>query len=238
MNNILFIIVEGETESVSLPALIAEHLRPFDTEVRCILIGEMRKRASGGNFNLKEFDALVRRLSKSHKGCFISTFFDYYALGNGWPGYPPANNTKDERYRCVKNLEESLMSHVVTTLNNHIWEGHFIPHIQLHEFETLFFSQPEVTASIFGDPSITQKMGNAIKNASNNCEMINDKYNTCPSRRIRDITGDAYTKGKSSTVQAPTIMRSMTLTTVRQMCQHFDGWLCNIERALTAYNQK
>ncbi len=232
MNKTLFIIVEGETEQTALPILLDPHFRMMKVRLQCIRIGERRSNPGGGRFNLPEFNQHVARLARTHKGCFVSTCFDYYALGNGWPDYEAIRSKKLDKYVEIRELEEALTEAVRQIHPGVLWDNHFIPHIQPHEFETLLFSQPEILAGLLDDAGLADAMKNTIKEAGHNCEFINDNYDTCPSRRLHALTEGRYTKGRSGSAQAPTFMQKADLAVVREKCRHFNAWLEALETRL------
>ncbi len=229
----LFLIVEGETEQAALQILLESHFLTLGAKLQCILIGENRVHSGGGNFSLADFNRHISRLVHSYKGCFISTCFDYYKLGNDWPGYEDIHSKKLDKYAEVCELEASLMKVVHQEYNSDLlWDQHFIPYIQLHEIETLFFAQPDIFASTLGDSQLVEKMQNITRQFHHDCELINNNYNTCPSRRLRDLTNGSYRKGKSSSAHGPIFMQQADLAVLREKCRHFNAWLDTLETSL------
>ena len=79
---------------------------------------------------------------------------------------------------------------------------------------------------------LLKKMKNITKDFHHNCELINDTYNTCPSRRLKVLTNGVYRKGKSSSAHGPIFMKQANLDTLRKKCRHFNEWLGVLEANL------
>jgi hypothetical protein len=99
----------------------------------------------------------------------------------------------------------------------------FIPYIQLHEYEALLFSGPDVMEewlSLYNDvptgyfSNICQKFDSP--------EQINDSVHTAPSKRIIALIGDNnYDKVDDGLF----ILKEIGLERIRQECPHFNAWL-------------
>jgi hypothetical protein len=144
-----------------------------------------------------------------------------------------AASNANYRQRLV-SIEDRLAQEVEERISHNVlWHGHFIPHIQPHEFEALLLSLPDETAftlsSSHPDVSVDDlagKLRNIVANF-NSCEEINDSYDTAPSRRLASLT--PYRKGKSSGAHEWQIFQRGKLESVRQACPHFSAWLSKLE---------
>ena len=99
----------------------------------------------------------------------------------------------------------------------------FLAYLQLHEFEALLFSDPAAVAARF------PRMGSSealirVRQAFSSPEEINDRYDSCPSRRITDWAS-AYQKP----LHGPLIARDIGLDRIRTQCWHFNDWVARLE---------
>ena len=92
----------------------------------------------------------------------------------------------------------------------------------MHEFESLLFSGPEEFSYL--KPTAVSKFKTILSEFNNNPELINSGRETAPSKRIlKEI--DNYSK----VLDGNTIAKRVTLSKIRNKCQHFDRWITNLE---------
>jgi len=97
----------------------------------------------------------------------------------------------------------------------------FIPYVQMHEFEALLFSDTSILAA--SNSRISTQLERILQSFS--CpEEINDNYDTCPSRRIKQHI-ENYVK----TVDGIIAARKIGLKKMRQECPHFNTWIAKLE---------
>ena len=123
-------------------------------------------------------------------------------------------------YEKIDILESAFRDDII---DHHLWK--FIPYIQLHEFETLLFSNLDCFA-VFDNPKSLANLKNEIEPFSN-IELINDNKETAPSKRI--IKHFSKYK-KSKTTDAPRIYNSIPLKLIRDKCKHFSDWVGKLEK--------
>ena len=101
--------------------------------------------------------------------------FDYYALPNDFPGYADSVQLQDpyEKVACIE-----------AALEKDIADRRFISYIQLHEFESLLFTNPQKFDIEFFDALAGIADLNAISEEFKNPELINQGPSTAPSKRI------------------------------------------------------
>ncbi|KPA11291.1 hypothetical protein MHK_008496, partial [Candidatus Magnetomorum sp. HK-1] len=105
-------------------------------------------------------------------------------------------------------------------------EKRFIPYIQLHEFETLLLSAPEIFFYAF--PKFSNQIGRLqeMTKQYKTLEHINDKKETAPSKRIiKEIPEYADLK----TTAGPLIAKQIGLKVMRKKCLHFNNWINILE---------
>lgn len=137
---------------------------------------------------------------------------DYYGLDNSFPGKGDAN-TYNDLYEKIQFLENCF--------SNEIKHPKFSPYYQLHEFETLLFSEPE------GFTSVLKKIDEiqSICKHFTNPEEINDNRETAPSKRILKI----YPKYQKVT-DGIIISKKIGIEKMRQKCNHFNNWITSMEK--------
>ena len=229
----LVIITEGATETGALPVLLTQYFRSLEFEPVFQTLGRPGHQKGGH----KDISVLIKEIeltAKQFRGCYISTFFDYYGLNPNWPSVSEAKNKTDlSSLQKVARIETRLTQEVnekIVSKSNVLWADHFIPYIQLHEFEALLFALPEDMANIVAPAGLGKKLANEFKAISasfDTCEEINDSFDTAPSKRIEALC--AYKKGKSSKAHAWQIFKRGNLESVRRACPRFSAWLNKFE---------
>ena len=143
----------------------------------------------------------------------FTTMFDLYRLPSNFPSYETAK--RNEPYKRVEILESAL--------SEDINDSRFIPYIQIHEFETLIFADPEKLANAYLG---YQNKLNPLRKISLeiNPELINDGAETAPSKRILQIIPE-YSK----VVGGVDVVSTIGIDKIRSRCQHFNQWLEKLE---------
>jgi hypothetical protein len=103
----------------------------------------------------------------------------------------------------------------------------FIPYIQLHELEALFFAEPDKLAALFEAPTLAKKIATAVA-VCGGCEKINDSPQTAPSKRIESLF-PGYIKGRSDYAHGPRLANNLNLAVVRAACPRFSTWVTRLE---------
>ena len=229
----LLVHVEGETEESFVNRLLAPHLqgRGFSS-VGARLLGNARLRARRGGirpWNAAR-DDILRHL-KDDRECVATTMVDYYGLpdrGRGaWPGRGGAAvGAAADKAAAV---EAALADDVADGMGPGFDRRRFVPHVTMHEFEALLFSDCERFGAGIDRPDLGPRL-QAIRDAFANPEEIDDSPVTAPSKRIEGLM-PGYRKPLLGTHAALEI----GLSRMRGCCPHFAGWLARLEaRALTA----
>lgn len=217
----LHITAEGPTELNFAQKVLAPHLGAFGivVDARCVLTSKdnrFSKEYRGGlpNYEKAKRDILTWFKQDRHPECRFTTMFDLYALPKDFPGYGTAK--RQDPYERVRHLEESLAAD--------IGNAGFIPYIQLHEFEALVLADPQSLDWEYLEHDVPIR--NLIAMVGNqNPELINDRPETAPSKRIRREIPE-YDKATAGVAVAEKI----GLPTLREKCRHFHEWLSRLER--------
>jgi hypothetical protein len=219
----LNIIVEGTTEKLFVNNTLVEHLGQFQVYASaCCITTNKAKGKKGGLENYAKVENDINRWLKQQnkQDVRFTTMFDLYALPNEFPSFEQANKLSDP-YRKVEVLESAFA--------NSINDNRFIPYIQLHEFESLIFTNLEELYKSF--PEYDQYR-NDINRLSIECssysspELINQGVTTAPSKRLAKVI-PRYDKLK--TTLAPQVIQKIGLSNIREKCPHFDRWITQLE---------
>ena len=155
---------------------------------------------------------------------WASTMFDLYALDHAFPAFCQAAQLTDP-YAKVELLERAFKEDIVD--DNH-WR--FVPHIQLHEYETILYSDldrlREWYSPQYGE-EIDELRGSVA--AFRSPEEIDDDPQTAPSRRIIQAA-PRYEQEKK--VVGPAVAQRIGLGSIREKCQHFSEWVRRLEEEL------
>jgi hypothetical protein len=149
---------------------------------------------------------------------------DLYALPNDFPGFTECHSIADP-YDRIRSLE--------LRFGEDICDNRFVPYIQLHEFEALLFSDIRQLELAFIDQlkGIT-RLGKLAERFSNP-ELINDRPQTAPSKRIIAEIPD-YEHRKPSA--GPLVAAKIGMDNMRAKCAHFRDWLTRLEDLSSAEN--
>jgi len=225
----LYIFVEGQTEQTYGGTVLKDHLAARGVFVQGpILIAHARRRGGahrGGGRNYLAMKNDILRFVSQEKGqdVFFTTMIDLYALPKDFPGWGEAEKLRTTPYDRVKELENHFAADVH---DPHGRPTRFIPHVQLHEFETILFCRPQAFSSFFGDCKKQVEQLERISGDFKCPELVDDGETTAPSKRIASVFPD-YLGAKPTA--GPFIAGEIGLETVRSCCPHFDAWLKRLE---------
>ncbi|MGB0840534.1 MAG: DUF4276 family protein [Chitinophagales bacterium] len=149
--------------------------------------------------------------------CRFSTMFDLYALPNDFPKYQEAQNYSNP-YDKVAFLEEAM--------KDDIDDHRFIPYIQLHEFESLILSNPSNLEFLYLEhESAIKALEEQLNAHNNNAELINERKETAPSKRIIKLIPE-YDKVSAGSV----ITDLIGIHNLKANCKHFREWIEKLEQ--------
>ena len=222
---IIHVLCEGQTElgfveNVLKPYLIANGV----AAVKGVLVFTSRKEnACGGVVSFQKVVNDISIMMKSNENNdserhIFTTMFDLYALPGNFPGY--------EDSRCIINKYNRVAA-VEKAFAECIGSDRFIPYIQLHEFEALVLCGLDFLKDLYKgrDKQIEQLKSDLEK--VGNPELVNDKPETAPSKRIiQAVEGGKkklynYDKPKSGKF----VTLNVGMDVLRAHCHHFDEWI-------------
>jgi len=147
--------------------------------------------------------------------------FDLYKLPTSFPKFEQANKLSDPYFK-VKFLEDSFASDID--------DNRFIPYIQLHEFESLIFTDLIELYKDFPENDQYKKDIDRLLVECNNRysspELINEGISTAPSKRLEKVI-PKYKKLKTSL--ALQVVEKIGLAKIREKCPHFNQWITQLE---------
>lgn len=220
-------IVEGYTEKAFVNNVLREYLahREIYVHARCVLTAKDKKKGKyykgGLNNYLKIRNDIISWMKEEKRNeVYFTTFCDLYRLPNDFPNYADAQRQNDP-YDKVCMLEAAFKHDVL----NEVGQDRFIPYIQVHEFEALVLANPEkLSLEYLEHEEAIEKLVTLVHSFDNKPELINDGYQTAPSKRIlKEIP-----EYKKLNV-VPTVLKEIGVDALRKHCPHFNDWLKNIE---------
>lgn len=180
----LNVFCEGQTEQGFCAQVLQRHLFPQGAGIiHTLAIGEKDHHHVFGTGRKKyqKVRKFIQNTIKQRGGndVLFTTLFDLYGLPNDFPG--KADNTRNSAAPTpyVIALENAFGEDI-----NHFG---FIPYLQLHEYETILFAEPEAFAISFENCAAKVQQLKAIATLVPSIEHINDGKETAPSKQIIKI---------------------------------------------------
>lgn len=214
----LNILTEGQTEETYVRDILYDHLASYQVYTTPItLVTAVRERTFRGGVGRKY--AQIRKnilRSLNDQTAIITTMIDFYGLPKDFPGMEKASDVFDP-YQKIQIIEKEFM--------DDIDNGRFIPYIQLHEYETILFSDIYVIDKILSVNWRSQihELRTIIQRFPNP-EIINNSPNTAPSKRLEGLY-NPYQK----VTDGVRIAKTIPLDTIKNKCRHFNDWLTRLE---------
>ena len=220
----LYFYVEGQTEQEYVARVLRPHLADFGVQVMGAVLAASGRRhgqvSRGGGSRYEPMRKDLGFLLRQHKGADarFTTMFDLYALHSGFPGWDEADKQRHIPHERVLTLERAFAADV----DDH----RFIPHIQLHEFETILLCDPSHFALEYDHSAAGIAALQAAVAEATSPELVNDHEATAPSKRI--IAQFPQYSGQKTTVGVE-LAQCVGIDTTRSQCAHFDEWLKRLE---------
>jgi hypothetical protein len=224
----LTVFCEGETERGFCDQVLRPHQFPeHDRTIRTIEIEHSRHhgRVTRGGVSVR-YETMRRGILNELRGrrgreMTFTSLIDLYGLPKDFPGKKGRRRNPRDPIGYVTALE--------TAFGGDIGDPRFLPHLQLHEYETLLFADPESFRYSFESCDRAIEELERIVASFPTIEHIDDGPLTAPSKRIIELM-PAYRGRKTSA--GPDIAEYTGLPAIRAKCQHFDAWLTRLESLL------
>ncbi len=218
----LYIFCEGRTEQGFCKQVLHPHLFPnHDGLIHTLPVGWKGHRGLKGIRSYEPLRKFIRNTLKYRRdwNVFFSTLIDLYGLPTKFPGKAARRRNAADPVPYVKALEKAF--------GEDIGDQRFIPHLQLHEYETLLFADPDAFAYSFDNCAKAIEAMKVIARSVPTIEHIDDGKTTAPSKRIIDVL-PAYEGRKASA--GPDIVELIGMPALRRHCAHFNAWLITLEK--------
>jgi hypothetical protein len=223
----LYVFCEGRTEQGFCNQVLAPHLYGFGFEwIPSIPVAFSRKKGIIHRGGIRSYGPMradmmntMKRPSAQAPDVFFTTMIDVYGLPRGFPGKSRHTRNPRNPMPFVHALEKEFARDI-----NH---PRFLPYLQLHEYETLLFANPDAFEIAFDDCAAAIAALRAIADAVPTIEHIDDGRSTAPSKRVIAVL-PAYEGLKASA--GPDIATIIGLPTLRQKCPHFNEWIKKLEQ--------
>lgn len=212
----VYLVVAGPTEQAFVTGTLAPHLLRFGTYAYPILIGSVGHKGGRVSFDraARDIGLLFKQHGHRH-GIQISTMFDLYGLGKGFPN--PGSPIPTDPWQKVVAFERAI--------DEAIGDPRFFAYLQLHEFEALLLCAPEKLGTIYDDQPAADALARSMDGLAP--EAVNDERETSPSHRIIDHF-PRYARDKTTT--GPLCAEDIGLEQLRGACPHFGAWLTRLEQ--------
>lgn len=215
---VVIVIVEGRTEQRFINDILAPYLGAKNVFMTPIILSKSRHK--GGDVRFARVRNDIARHLKQRRDAYVSLLVDYYGIGRDWPGLdavrPGASPSEIATAICT-----ATQVAIDAELANYRSDVRFVPHIAVHEFEALLFSDPTTLArAIRADLQIIE----AIIQECGEPEAIDNSRDTAPSKRIEKL----YSRFKK-TGNGIAIAQEIGIDRMRTQCPVFDGWLTLLE---------
>ncbi len=220
----LIVFCEGQTEHGFCVQVLRPHLFPPGTGiVHTLPVGEKDHHHLYGLGRRTRYERVRKFIlntihQRERKNVYFTTLFDLYTLPPDFPGKADRVRNAVDPTPYVLALEQAFEQNI----NCH----HFIPHLQLHEYETMLLADPEAFAIAFEKCEEEVEQLKALAASVPSIEHIDDGRDTALSKRIRDILPEY--EGRKATA-GPDIAEYIGVAKIRAACPHFDWWLQRLE---------
>lgn len=214
----LHVIAEGPTEETFIKELLAPHLFEKGVLAGPILVGK-----NGGHVSYSRLKRDSVLYLKSDSTSYCTTFIDYYGLGPGFQE-KAAIGEHDSPAEKKRKLEQAIAQDIKETLGKRHDASHFIPYVQMYEFEGLLFSDPVHFALGIG-MSEMERPFQTIRKRFDTPEHINNSKTEAPSKRV-----EALCPGYSKVFQGNLAALAIGLAAIKSACPLFSAWVERLER--------
>jgi len=212
----LFISCEGYTEEVFIKRLMAKELAHLGVTLIPVIVMTSKSKSGavrrGGCSSYEKIRKDVMTLCR-RPGSYVTSMYDFYKFPE-IPGF-------SESYDLATPLER--VTELEAAFAEDIDRENFHANIQLHEFETLLFSDP----SAFSVCGMRRKQVNKLAAVRRDFlpEEINGGEMTAPSKRILRVN-----PGYQKPTDGLTVAREIGLDKMCIECPHFGEWVAWIKK--------
>lgn len=219
----IIIIGEGQTEQSFCNDVLQSHFNAKGILIQNPVI----KKTHGGIVNWEALKRQVETHLIQDPTCIVSTLIDYYGLykHHKYPFWEEAEKLANKSDR-MDMLEAGMLSEIEPEL-----QRRFLPYIQLHEFESLLFSDLDIYNNNFeADEFLDYNYLLETINQFDNPELINNGIETAPSKRLAKIIKGYFSENENQKVLYGTLLaQDIGLHKIRSKCPRFNDWIIKLE---------
>ncbi|MBK5202017.1 MAG: DUF4276 family protein [Spirochaetaceae bacterium] len=187
-----------------------------------ILIGTNNHK--GGDVRFARF--LMTFKNVKTPDCYISSLLDYFRIDSEWPGQDIIRENLKRgvslsKINLLDILNESTIEGII--IEHEKYCNNFVPNFEMHEFETLLFSDVKIMSDILQLPESDKYFFEILKRYHDDPELINTV--TAPSKIIL-----AKKANYKKTVDGLQIAEKIGIEKIREQCSCFNEW---VEKLIT-----
>jgi hypothetical protein len=219
----VYAVVEARSEQRLAEQVLAAYLGARNIFFQAARVGKPGHKG-GNRWEVARKDILnFLKMSRPQRLVHVTTMFDYYGMPFDWPGRAQAESLALPNRASA--IEQAIANDIIAAMGTGFNPSHFIPYVQMHEFEALIFADPAKLHAEF--PERTEEIWDLISSVKGiDPEEINDDAATAPSKRIIAQIPE-YEKRKPTA--SANVLKLIGIDTLRTKCGHFADWLEQIE---------
>jgi len=218
----VLVVCEGSTEREFCREVVGPLILPKGISLAGTLVGKPHQK-KGGISPWQSYRRELVRLAKERDARHVAVLVDYYGMPGDWPGRT-ASRSLPVLERGA-HVEKELVSDLDTEL-----PGRFHPCIQLHEFESLLFADPELSAlsiaigsGLDDESQLADDMHSVKQECGGSAELIDDGPETAPSKRLI-----ALVPGYDKVAWGVTAAKDVPIEVLRRECSWLDRWVTRL----------
>jgi hypothetical protein len=215
--NEVFAVVEGPTEQTFFRDVLSPWLAYQNVIATAIVVGK-----KGGN-KYADARADIVRFLKQRSDTYVTCMFDFYGMGNKWPGREEAANKNHESKPLF--VEAAILEDISSAIDDFRPER-LIPYVQMHEYEALLFSYPKSLSIALGNQQAESRF-QEIRDSFDSPEHINDSPATAPSKRVIKVF-KGFKKRYCKPIHGSIAAKQTTIETMINECAHFKSWVSRL----------
>lgn len=212
------VIVEGPTEQRFVKDILAPYLDAKNVFMTPIILGKPGQKGGDVRFSRARNDIALHL--KQRQDTYVSLLVDYYGIGRDWPGLDTVQPGSSPG-EIASTICTATQAAIDAKLTDYRSDVRFVPHIAVHEFEALLFSEPATLASAI---QVDRQRIETIIQECGQPEAIDNSRDTAPSKRIEQL----YSRFKKTSTGIA-IAKAIGIDRMRAQCPVFDGWLTHLE---------
>jgi hypothetical protein len=220
----VYLVVEGQTEQTFVRDVLAPEMAHKGIYLHPALIGKPGHK--GGDIRFERAREDIGNFLAQRSDTYISMMLDYFRIDAQWPGRPEVRQNLETgatltALQKAEILEAATMAEIAAAFSDHNADKRFIPYFQMHEFEAVLFSDPQVLAKVVDvDPKQVQEIMDQYVNP----EEINDDPVKAPSKRLY-----ALKRGYRKVAIGKAVAEAIGIQKIRARCPCFNQWLKRLE---------